>query len=78
VSRMETTELDRLRQAYKMAVDQWVATIREEEELATPDHSMVQMERWDAACFREQDAKEKAQAAKDKYKDALRQVNYSF
>jgi hypothetical protein len=78
VSLMETTELDRLRQAYKMAVDQWVATIREEEELATPDHSMVQMERWDAAGFREQDAKEKAQAAKDEYKDALRQVNYSF
>jgi hypothetical protein len=75
---METTELDRLRLAYKTAVDQWVATIREEEELATPDHSMVQMERWDAAGFREQDAKEKAQAAKDDYKDALRKVNYSF
>jgi hypothetical protein len=75
---METTELDDLRQAYKTTVDQWVATIREEEELATPDHSMVQMERWDAAGFREQDAKEKAQAAKDAYKDALRKVNYSF
>lgn len=78
MSSMETTELDRLRLAYKTAVDQWVATIREEEELATPDHSMVQMERWDAAGFREQDAKEKAQAAKDDYKDALRKVNYSF
>jgi hypothetical protein len=75
---METTELDRLRQAYKVAVDQWVVTIREEEELATPDHSMVQMERWDSASFREQDAQEKAQAAKDGYKDALRKINYSF
>jgi hypothetical protein len=75
---METTELDRLRQAYKVAVDQWVVTIREEEELATPDHSMVQMERWDAASFREQDAQEKAQAAKVGYKDALRKINYSF
>lgn len=75
---METTELDSLRHAYKMAVDQWIATIREEEELATPDHSMVQMERWDAASFREQDAKEKAQAAKDEYKGALRKINYSF
>ena len=75
---MDTTELDRLRLAYKTAVDEWVAAIREEEELATPDHSMVQMERWDAACFREQDANKKAQKAKDGYKDALRQVNYSF
>jgi hypothetical protein len=75
---METTELDRLRQAYKVAVDQWVATIRDEEELATPDHSMVQMERWDAASFRERDALEKAQAAKDGYKDALRKINYAF
>jgi len=75
---METAELDNLRHAYKVAVDQWVAAIREEEELATPDHSMVQMERWDAASFREQDAKEKAQAAKDQYKDALRTINYSF
>ena len=75
---METTELDRLRQAYKTAVDQWVATIREEENLATPDHSMVQMERWDAAGFREQDAMEKAKAAKEEYKGALREANYSF
>ena len=75
---METTELDNLRNAYKMAVDQWVTAIREEEELATPDHSIVQMERWDAAGFREQDAGKKAQAAKDDYKNALRKLNYSF
>ena len=75
---METTELDRLRQAYKTAVDQWVAMIRQEEDLATPDHSMVQMERWDTAGFREQDAMEKAKAAKEEYKSALREVNYSF
>jgi hypothetical protein len=75
---METEELDRLRHAYKQAVDEWVAAIREEEDLATEDHSMVQMERWDAAGFREQDAKEKANAAKEAYKDALRKLNYSF
>jgi hypothetical protein len=75
---MDTTELDRLRGAYKVAVDQWVAAIREEEDLATPDHSMLQMERWDAAGFREQDAQEKAHKAKDEYKDALRMVNYSI
>jgi len=78
VINMETSELDRLRHAYKTAVDQWVATIREEADLATADHSMVQMERWDAAGFREQDASEKAKAARDEYKGALRESNYSF
>jgi hypothetical protein len=39
---------------------------------------MVQMERWDAAGFREQDAMEKAKAAKEEYKGALREANYSF
>ncbi len=75
---LKTTELDRLRQAYKTAVDHWVATIRAEEELATPDHSMVQMERWDAAGFREQEASTKAKEAKEEYKNALRKINYSF
>ena len=75
---METAELDRLRLSYKEAVDQWIAAIREEEGLATEDHSIVQMERWDAAGFVEQDAQEKAKAAKEQYKDALRQINYSF
>jgi hypothetical protein len=37
---MENTELDRLRQAYKDAVEAWVSAIREEVALATPDHSI--------------------------------------
>ena len=75
---MDNAEYDRLRQAYKSAVDEWVAAIREEEALATPDHSEVAMEHWDAACFKEQDAQKKAVAAKEAYKDALRQFNYGF
>jgi hypothetical protein len=75
---METTELDTLRQAYKAAIDAWVAAIRAEESLATEDHSMVQMEKWDAAGFAEEDAADKAEAAKEEYKDALRKLNYSF
>jgi len=75
---MDNSEYDRLRQAYKAAVDDWVAAIREEEALATPDHSLVAMERWDAAGFKEQDAQKKAFRAKEAYKDALRQFNYSI
>jgi len=38
-------DLERLRSAYKKAVDEWVGAIRAEEALATPDHSMIAMER---------------------------------
>ncbi len=75
---MQNSELDALRQAYKDATDAWVAAIRAEEALATPDHSIVAMEHWDAACFAEQDAQAKAKTARDKYKDALRLINYGI
>jgi len=75
---MDNSEYDRLRQAYKDAVDQWVTAIREEEALATPNHSMVAMEHWDAAGFKEQDAQKKAVEAKEAYKEALRQFNYGI
>ncbi|HUO16388.1 MAG TPA: hypothetical protein VMX38_15485 [Verrucomicrobiae bacterium] len=71
-------DLDQLRIAYKNAVDKWVDAIRAEEALATPDHSMVAMEHWDNAFFREQDARRKAAEARDAYKDALRKVNYGI
>jgi hypothetical protein len=75
---MSTADLDQLRLAYKTAVDAWVNTIRAEEALATPDHSMVAMERWDDAHFKEHDAHEKATEAREAYKDALRTVNYGI
>ena len=53
---MNGPDLDSLRLAYKKAVDEWVDTIRAEEALATPDHSMVAMEKWDDAHFKEHDA----------------------
>ena len=39
---------------------------------------MVAMEHWDAASFKEQDAQKKAIAAKEAYKEALRQYNYGI
>ena len=70
--------LSELRLTYKKAVDDWVAAIRAEEALATPDHSMTAMEKWDAARFREQDAQAKATEARVAYLDALRRVNYGI
>ena len=75
---MPAPDLDQLRLAYKQASDEWVATIRAEEALATADHSMVAWEKWDEAHFREEEAHTKATGARQAYKDGLRSVNYGI
>jgi hypothetical protein len=75
---MSKPDMDQLRLAYKKATDEWVNSIRAEESLATPDHSMVAWERWDTAHFAEQDASAKATQAREAYKDALRAANYGI
>jgi len=59
-------------------VDEWVWAIRAEEDLATHDHSMTEMEQWDAAHFAEQETKKKATEAREAYKEVLRKVNYGI
>jgi len=75
---MENAELDKLRFKYKAAVERWIEAIRAEENLATPDHSMIESEKWDQANFAEQDAREIAKTARQEYADALREVLYNF
>jgi hypothetical protein len=75
---MSKEDLDQLRLAYKKAVDEWVDTIRAEEALASPNHSMIAMEEWDSALFSEHDAHTKVTEAREAYKDALRGVNYGI
>lgn len=75
---IDLSELDQLRQAYKAAVDQWVAAIRDEEALATADHSVAAWDRWDQAGFMAQAAQDRATAAKEAYKDGLRHIDYGF
>jgi hypothetical protein len=78
MSKDKDKDIDQLRLDYKKAVDEWVDAIRAEEALATPDHSMIAMEHWDAAHFEEQDAQANATAAREAYKDTLRRVNYGI
>ena len=75
---IERSELDRLQAVYKEAVDRWVATIREEEALATPDHSIVAWEHWEQAGFKAQEAQDQANVAKEAYKDGLRLLDYDI
>jgi hypothetical protein len=75
---MTQSNLDELRSIYKKATDAWIDSIRAEEALATSDHSIVAMEKWDDAHFREQDAHQKYATALEAYKDGLRAVNYGI
>jgi hypothetical protein len=75
---IERADLDRLQKAYKDAVELWIAAIREEESLATPDHSIRAWERWDHAAFQADAAHETATAAKEAYKDGLRLADYGI
>jgi hypothetical protein len=75
---VETLALDQLQAAYKAAVDHWVSTIREEEALASNDHSEAEIDAWEAADFREEDARRKAKEAKKIYEDALRERFFNF
>jgi hypothetical protein len=67
--------LDRLQLLYKEAVDRWVTAIREEEALATPEHSIVAWERWEEAGFKALDARDQATVAKEAYKVGLRKLD---
>ena len=75
---IEISNLDQLQTAYKAAVDLWIAAIREEEALASGDHSEAEIDTWEAAGFREETARDKAKEAKQQYEDALREKFFNI
>jgi hypothetical protein len=68
----ESKDLDKLQSAYHAAVEEWIAAIREEEALASVNHSVAQVDQWEQAHFHEEDLRNKAKAAKKRYEAALR------
>jgi predicted RNase H-like HicB family nuclease len=74
----QVQDLDSLRGAYKRAVEEWVAAIRAEEDLATPDHAIPAVDVWEHAGFTEEEARSRAKQARKEYEDALRKVNFNF
>ncbi|MGO9006424.1 MAG: hypothetical protein ACLQIQ_10800 [Beijerinckiaceae bacterium] len=75
----DTLELDQLQSAYKAAVEEWIEAIRHEEALVsvTP-HSVAEVDKWEAAHFKEDDLRCKVKAAKKQYEDALREKFFGF
>jgi hypothetical protein len=75
---MENAELDQLQAAYKATVDMWIAAIREEEALASVNHTVAEVDKWEGAHFREEEIRDKALSAKAEYEAALRQKFFHF
>lgn len=74
----EEVDLDLKQREYKAAVEEWITAIKEEETLASVDHSIAEVDQWEAAGFREEELRKKAKAAKREYEDALRLKFFSF
>jgi hypothetical protein len=74
----DTLELDQMRSAYLAAVEEWISAIKQEEALASVDHSIAEVDQWEQAQFREDEIRSKVKAAKKQYEDALREKFYKF
>jgi hypothetical protein len=74
----ENPDLDQMQSAYKAAVEEWVTAIREEEALASVNHDVAEVDKWEGAHFREEEARNKAKAAKRDYEAALRLKFFGF
>ena len=75
----ELAELDGLQAVYKATLEEWIAAIRKEEALVTvTPHSVAEVDKWEGAHFDEEAARDKVQAAKAVYEDALRRKFFGF
>jgi hypothetical protein len=77
-TQIDTAELDQMRNAYKAAVEVWIAAIKHEENLASVDHSVAEVDRWELAHDQEEELRNKVKAAKKEYEDALRHKFFDF
>jgi hypothetical protein len=75
---VELSDLDQMQKDYKAAVDAWVAAIRREEALASVNHTVAEIDKWENAAFAEDDARDKAKTAKKAYENALREKFFHF
>jgi hypothetical protein len=73
-----TAELDQLQRTYKSAVEAWIAAIRQEEALASTEHSVADVDKWEEADFTEEEARDKAKEARQEYETALREKFFNF
>ena len=74
----EHLDLDQMQAAYKVAVEEWIAAIKQEEALASVNHTVAEVDEWEDANFKEDALRNKVKAAKKRYEDALREKFFGF
>jgi hypothetical protein len=74
----EHQDLDQMQAAYKAAVEEWIAAIKQEEALASVNHTIAEVDKWEGASFREDELRGKVKAAKKHYENALREKLFGF
>ena len=71
-------ELDQMQNACKAAFVECMAAIKQEENLASVNHEIAEVDKWEHAHFSEDDIRSKVKAAKRRYDDVLREKFYGF
>jgi hypothetical protein len=71
-------ELDQMQTAYKAAVEEWIAAIKQEEALASVNHTIAEVDKWEQAHFKEDEIRTRVKAAKRRYENALREEFFGF
>jgi hypothetical protein len=74
----DTSALDQMQSAYQAAVEEWIAAIKQEEALASVNHTIAEVDKWEAAHFKEDEIRSRVKAAKKQYEDALREKFFGF
>ena len=74
----EHLDLDQMQAAYKVAVEEWIPAIKQEEALASVNHTVAEVDKWEDANFKEDALRNKVKAAKKRYEDALREKFFGF
>ena len=72
------SDLDKFQSFYKSRVEEWIAAIREEEALASLNHSAAQLDIWEQAHQKQESLHEAVTEAKKEYEDALRLKLFKF
>jgi hypothetical protein len=75
---ISNAELDQMQKSYQAAVEEWVTAIRQEEALASVNHDVADVDKWEAAHFKEEDLRNNVLAAKKRYETALREEFFDF
>ena len=75
---ISTAELDQKQVAYKAAVEEWIAAIQHEEALASVNHDLAEVDKWELAGDAEEELRIAAKQSKKEYEDALREEFFNF